>query len=145
MPIMHVIRGLPGAGKSTYARNLGCLVIEPEDHYSMVDGVYDWANRCSVDTQKPYLMAKDLIEIASKHYVDIAIAEVLPTRQSVQDLLDLVPTYEHRVITLSISVKESFRLNSHKVGITTILQMQSRWELFPGEFCFTHTHWSDKK
>ena len=39
-PICHIIRGLPGAGKSTLAARLGCLVISPQDMYATRGGVY---------------------------------------------------------------------------------------------------------
>ena len=39
-PICHIIRGLPGAGKSTRAARLGCLAISPQDMYATRAGVY---------------------------------------------------------------------------------------------------------
>lgn len=137
MPILHIIRGLPGAGKSTKARRLGCLVIEPEDNYATQDGAYVWRKRFIRDGRIDRAPAEQfLIEVfsaAARAGCDIAVAEVFPVIPLALLAAAMDRKYEIRVTTIQISPELSAKRNTHRVSLPTCRQMASKWRAWPGE------------
>lgn len=126
-PICHIIRGLPGAGKSTRAARMGCLVISPQDMYATRGGVYRFREGQGC---RAVGWATAIALLAMEAGVDLAIAEVLPRRADVAYWANLARRhgYEVRITDLSITPDLSDRRNVHGVPRTVIDQMAEAWE-----------------
>lgn len=68
--MLYLIRGIPGSGKSTYAKSLGCLVVEA-DMYSVRDGKYDYDHSRIGDAHDWCL---NMAKMAIDNGFDVAVA-----------------------------------------------------------------------
>jgi len=126
-PICHIIRGLPGAGKSTLAARLGCLVISPQDMYATRGGVYRFRQGQDV---KARAWATRTALLAMEAKVDLAIAEVLPRREDVAYWANMACRhgYEVRVTEMEVTPELSHKRNTHSVPRPVIETMALAWE-----------------
>lgn len=134
--ILTIFRGLPGAGKSTEARKLGCPIIEPHDHWAYQDGVYTFTEE-TASQLRPIALRKALIvlETYCRLGYDVAITEVFSA------LSDMVPyirrvlkwSYEVRVIDMKVDVKTALSRNLHEVPLDVLHRMEDSWEDYPGD------------
>ena len=126
-PICHIIRGLPGAGKSTCAARLGCLVISPQDMYATRGGVYRYREG---QDDRATAWASRVMQAAMEEGVDLAVAEVLPTREDVTYWARLAHRhgYAVRVTDLDITSDLPDRRNTHGVPRPVIDAMAEAWE-----------------
>jgi len=131
-PILRIFRGLPGAGKSTAASRLGCLVISPQDMYATRAGVYRYREGQDVQALG---WATRLAILAMEAGVDMAIAEVLPRREDVAYWANLARRhgYEVRIHDLPITPDLSDRRNVHDVPRPVIDAMADAWEAWDVE------------
>ena len=127
MPILNIFRGLPGSGKTTDANKTGTLVISPSDMYSMRNGKYQWCKEYEDQCQD---WSIEILEFCIMHEIDVSIAEVLPTIESVKFYTELAEEkgYTVKVYDLKISVEESLKRNTHNVPIEHIQAMAESWE-----------------
>jgi len=126
-PICHIIRGLPGAGKSTRAARLGCLVISPQDMYATRGGAYRFREGQDVEAIG---WSTKVALLAMEASVDLAIAEVLPRREDVAYWVNLARRhgYRVRVTDLDITPALSDQRNVHDVPRPVIDAMAETWE-----------------
>jgi len=126
-PICHIIRGLPGAGKSTLAARLGCLVISPQDMFATRGGVYRYREGQDVDA---LAWATRTALLAMDAPIDLAIAEVLPRRDDAAYWAGLARRhgYDVRITDLTITPELSRERNTHAVPRPVIEAMALAWE-----------------
>lgn len=127
-PTLYIYRGLPGSGKSTQAKKLNCLVIEPADNLSTIGGEYVWTSKLSKEQILEF--AKEQIDLAKKYRYDIAVAEVLPAIEDVLFFFDIYENYFNIVVKdmPNLTFEESLERNVHEVGEEDILRMIDEWE-----------------
>jgi tRNA uridine 5-carbamoylmethylation protein Kti12 len=127
MPKLNIFRGLPGSGKTTAANKMGTIVLSAADMYSMRDGVYKWTPE---NSQMGREWALEILHFCVLHEIDVTIAEVLPTINSVMRYASIAldKGYDINVVDCEISNEQSLERNTHNVPIEHIEKMAELWE-----------------
>lgn len=122
-----IMRGLPGAGKTTYVENLkgGNVVVCSADHYHMVDGVYKFNPKNSGSAHDKclkryldYLLVSNVTDVIVDN-TNTTLAELAPYARIASALM--IP---FRILYVYADVVEAFKRNKHGVSFATMLRMQ---------------------
>jgi len=137
-PILTIIRGLPGSGKTIaalfLARHKGVMVIEPDA--LLVEGFeYHY-------TPERYYLAKrfslEMVTICGIMGCDVVYADVLPTIADVEQVINAyclawakpqIKVVEQQLMT----VEESLARNCHHVRREDIERMAREWQPWEGQ------------
>lgn len=129
--ILYIIRGLPGSGKSTFAKSLGIFHAEM-DMFFMKNGKYIWSAGQIPEAAK---FCQNLIEACLKAGSDCVVSNTHTKIWEFQPYLDLAKKYGAEVRV----VKMPFYYGSvHDVPEVTRQKMKDRWEDFEGEILWTN-------
>lgn len=124
--MLYIVRGIPGSGKTTYAKKLGCPEFEA-DQYFMVGGKYRWDPR---RLKNAHNWCKRNVAELLRQGKDVAVANTFVKAKHVQEYVDLAISYDspYRVIKILGNHK-----NVHNVPDEKVQKMKSEWEDFAGE------------
>ena len=141
-PILTIVRGLPGSGKTTYARKLaaetGAMLIEP-DALLVRGGVYNYTPKRYKESIRMSLL---ILVRASQIEADMIYADVLPRISEVCDVIkadyffSVVSTRGYRITVIDmplLTVDESIARNRHNVRREDIERMAREWEPWEAE------------
>jgi predicted kinase len=120
MAHLYIVRGLPGSGKSTFAKNMGIPHYE-SDQFRFKDGEYVF------DPTDHSCHDKCFHEVVRslKDGFDTVVSNTFTRLWEFQRYLDL--PYPHTVITI-----EGNHGNIHNVPEEVIQRMRDRWENYTG-------------
>lgn len=140
-PKLTIVRGLPGSGKSKYARDLsaetGAILIEP-DALLVTGGEYQYR---AFRYDSAFRNARRFVEMVSQIGCDAIFADVLPTledvdfirRAFVHGTLDHENAFDFVVIDMPLlTVAQSIARNRHTVRVVDIEKMAAAWEPWEG-------------
>ena len=125
-PVLTVVRGLPGSGKSTWARRLGCLVLE-NDMFHVRGGEYRWSASRMKDAVS---WCMDFVRCALERGMDVAVANTFCRRRFVEAYRRIAEEAGagFRVVRCSGSFG-----SVHAVPEATVESMKASFEDWPGE------------
>lgn len=127
---LRVIRGLPGVGKSHYAKNYfgGALVLEGDQRFITPEGKY----KSSPTGSRDYLT--NMLEAAFANGLQSVIVTTASAHaKSIQDLVDVATKYGHETKVMWLDYQNGMCRNEHDVPRTVVAKMRHHWQLFPGE------------
>ena len=137
--MLLLIRGLPGSGKSTYARNCigdkpNCVIIEA-DQYFMADGTYQF-NRSKIPLAHKW--CQEAAKRALLLNMSVYVCNTFTTGWEMDPYFQMAAKLNHdcKVTSLydgGLSCNMLAERCIHGVPAEKILQMLERWQDIPGE------------
>ena len=123
--VLIIVRGIPGCGKSTFAKLLGGKVFTADD-YHMVDGKYMW-------TQEKAGAAHVWCQSECERYMkwELSPAIVANTSTTVKELkpyYDLAEKYGYKIFSVIVENRHS-GVNEHDVPEETLEKMRNRFDI----------------
>lgn len=127
--ILFIVRGLPGSGKSTFAKTLGGTHFET-DNFFMVDGEYkfdvtklkvahEWCQN-SVNTAM-------ILNITTDLNSTIVVSNTFTQEWEMKPYFDMAETYGYRVFSLIVENRHG-GINQHGVPQDKLEIMKNRFE-----------------
>jgi predicted kinase len=127
--ILYIVRGIPGSGKSTFAKTLGGKHFET-DNFFMVDGEYkfdvtklkaahEWCQN-SVNTAMILNITTDLNNT-------IVVSNTFTQEWEMKPYFDMAETYGYRVFSLIVENRHG-GVNQHGVPEDKLEIMKNRFE-----------------
>ena len=128
MGTLYLIRGLPGCGKTTFAKTLeqqGVKIFAADDFFYNEHGDYNW------DKDKIHLAHKhcqDNAMMAMKSGYDIAVHNTLTTEKELLPYIAMAEGFGYQVISLIVENRHGNE-NVHGVPDETIKKMKDRFSV----------------
>lgn len=123
---LTIVRGLPGSGKSTYAKSLGCFRIEA-DMFHVHNGIYAYKQALS---RNGHVFCLDMVKNAMQHHVDIVVSNTFTRQWEVAPYIDLAKSRGYDVTIVRMTKHYG---NIHNVPDDTLKLMADRFEDIEGE------------
>jgi predicted kinase len=124
MKTLILLRGLPGAGKSTFAKTLGGIHIEA-DHYFMKDGEYKF------DASK-LKQAHEYCRTSTEGWMmegyNIVVSNTFTQEWEMDAYYELAGKYGYRVYSIIVENRHN-GVNEHGVPADKLEQMKNRFEI----------------
>lgn len=125
-PRLKIIRGIPGSGKTTYAKSLGILHIE-QDMYLVQGGEYRWFKEAVGDA---VIFCKSVADVAFNSHVDFVVSNTFTRVWEMKWYLDKAKFHGYEVEVIKCTGNYG---SVHNVPDSAMEAMRARWEDFPGE------------
>lgn len=129
MKTLYIVRGLPGSGKSTYAKSLGIPHFEADMYFSL-DGEYKFrpwrlkqAHEWCIDQVIDTLLRTDS---------DVVVSNTFTTMRELTPYLEFRHVYAGLKIGV-VEVKTQYE-SVHGVPEATMAKMKARWQDVPPEY-----------
>lgn len=129
LKVLYLVRGIPGAGKSTFAKTLANTDgyrVEADSYHINGDGVYDWkpenvhlAHRWCFDITENWL---------KQGKAKVIVSNTFTTEKELKPYVDLAAQYAYRVVTLIVENRHG-GVNIHDVPQETLDKMRARFSI----------------
>ena len=119
-----LLRGLPGSGKSTFAKSLGGIHIEA-DHYFMKDGEYKF-DASKLKQAHEYCRTSTEGWMVEGH--NIVVSNTFTQEWEMDAYYELAGKYGYRVYSIIVENRHN-GVNEHGVPADKLEQMKNRFEI----------------
>ena len=128
--ILYIVRGVPGSGKSTFAKSIGGIHIEA-DQFFMENGKYNFditkiklAHKyCKNQTEA--WMKTDGVQVNNDK---IVVSNTFTQEWEIEPYFELAEKYGYRVFSLIVENRHDGK-NIHDVPVDKLEQMKNRFEI----------------
>lgn len=129
-----LLRGLPGAGKSTFAKTMwhDFVVCEADDYFIDEYGKYKFDAR---DLSKAHNWCKSKVETFmqdnqanAQFYTNIVVSNTFTKEWEMNEYFELAKKYGYKVFSLIVENRHS-GVNQHGVPAEKVEQMKNRFEI----------------
>jgi predicted kinase len=124
MKTLILLRGLPGAGKSTFAKTLGGIHIEA-DHYFMKDGEYKFD---ASKLKQAHEHCRTSTEGWMMEGYNIVVSNTFTQEWEMDAYYELAKKYGYRVYSIIVENRHG-GVNEHGVPADKLEQMKNRFEI----------------
>jgi len=129
--ILYIVRGIPGSGKSTFAKTLGGIHIEADQYFVDGDGNYNFDGSkiklaheyCRTQTEA--WMKTDGTQVNADK---IVVSNTFTQEWEMEPYFELAKKYGYKVFTVIVENRHG-GVNQHNVPEDKIEQMKTRFEL----------------
>lgn len=125
-PVLRVIRGLPGSGKSTYGRKFGAILIE-SDMALFYNGKYTWTPE---NHEKAIRWVGTMLQLNLLYNHDITLCGVFTKARVFQKHIDLAKKHGYKVEVHRCTANYG---NIHDVPEEVLQSMADNMEDYAGE------------
>jgi predicted kinase len=121
--MLIIVRGLPGSGKSTYGKKLGCYHVE-SDMYFVINGEYVFDHR---RLSAAHIFCAKAVRKALEHGMDVCVSNTFTQYWEVAPYITMAD--EMKVPYKIVELQTQFG-NIHGVPEEKFIAMTARWEDF---------------
>ena len=123
--ILIIVRGIPGCGKSTFAKLLSEHICTADD-FHMKDGEYKWtAERVGLAHT---WCQKKCEGFMKEGYTPVVVANTSTTKKELKPYYDLAIGYGYKVFSVIVENRLN-TVNVHNVPEETIINMKKRFDI----------------
>ena len=135
MRILIILRGLPGAGKTSFANMIwqSGVIFEADKYFINEEGEYvfdafklhkahEW---CIASIEAAMQRNK---ESEGKYFAEIVVSNTTTTQKEIQPYLDLAKAYDYNVVSLIVENRHGNK-SIHGVAEETMDKMEKRFEI----------------
>lgn len=130
MPDLIIIRGLPGSGKSTYARSMGRFHVEA-DMYHTRGGKYTFDAK---NVQKAHAWCFAMFSNAVSSGIDIVVSNTFTRRWEFREYVSLAKENGYNVAVVRMTANYG---SIHDVPDSVLAEMKDRFEDYDCEMLIT--------
>lgn len=121
-----LVRGLPGSGKSTYAKSLNIFHVEI-DMFCMIDSKYQWD---ATQGRRRIELCFTAAQYALQAGVDVVVSNTFARKRDIEPYVRLAREFN---ATLSVCLATGGHRSIHPVPEETITRLRESWEDIPFE------------
>jgi len=124
--VLYIVRGIPGSGKSTFAKHLTANVFEADHYFYDNDGNYNFIPSEIKDAHKE---CQEFVRYAMESGVKkIAVSNTSTQEWEMKVYQDLAETYGYMVFSVIVENRHG-GVNQHNVPEEKIEQMKNRFSI----------------
>jgi predicted kinase len=129
--ILYIVRGIPGSGKTTFAKTISPIVVEADQYFTDDKGNYIFDGSkiklaheyCRAQTEAWMITEDDQINTSK-----VAVSNTFTQEWEMEPYFELAKKYGYKVFSLIVENRHG-GVNQHNVPEDKIEQMKTRFEL----------------
>ena len=127
---LTIIRGLPGSGKSTMAKDIGCFHVEA-DMFHLVNGKYQFKPE---NKGYAHRWCKSAVSFGLSNGMDVVVSNTFTTKDEIEPYLVCAKESGADIEIIRMTANYG---NIHNVPTIVLEQMKERFEDVDGEQIYT--------